>query len=556
MRRVAAFSANHPGHVSPPLSIRPLLHHQMVYALGVLIVAFVALTTAPGANAADLTGKWTLNGEGFVGDLIVRQTPGGELSGFIYDGENMQGFHATQTSDVVLLRGPAEHPTQAFVGTVDTTGKKIAGFYYELTPGAQGANRYRFTAEQGTTAPPPLLPDRIDQLGNAFVVRAPVSVAGRHTVFNRPSVFGRSQGSPLVLNQAGDGSLTGVYGEGLLTSKAGKTVHSVQDTLVGHYAASTGRTVFLRMHDNLPFQLYVGKADGAEPLRAGGVFYALTPGAGARAGGMKYDWTTVVPKTADLTSLWKINGNGSPGDLDLIHAADGTLSGHMYNGDRIQGFYSPKERIAVILRGHGPDLMNRPHQAYIGHVSEDGNALTGNFYTLNTTSGGNWTRNVFSFAARRGTNQHPTVLPGFTPNAGQRELSSWIYRICNRPAEFGTSQCGILRLTVDSNPMSPTRGSLSGPLSSINDGDFLFIPSSDTVWDGDIYGHYTTTTGSVAFIRLRHDRPFQLFVGDVVDGPESGILFRRAQGYFYTLTSEAGASAERIKFDWFAESIS
>lgn len=219
----------------------------------------------------------------------------------------------------------------------------------------------------------------------------------------------------------------------------------------------------------------------------------------------------------DLSDTWRINGNGFPGEIVVRQSPDGQLSGTIY-GEAMRGFYSPAQRVAVLMRGPAA----APIQAYVATVSVNGRSMSGRFYALNAGSaGGGTARNVFGFTARRGTAVaaprpvRPASPPG--PAAIERDFD-----VFNRPAEFGRSQRGALSLTVGGD--GEVRGSIFGE---------------------PLLGHYARGTGTLAFVRMRGGEDFQLFVARPLAGSFAGD--------FYTLTVAAGGSIARVKFDWSAE---
>ncbi len=217
----------------------------------------------------------------------------------------------------------------------------------------------------------------------------------------------------------------------------------------------------------------------------------------------------------NLSATWRINGNGYPGDVIVRQAPDGSLSGSMY-GDPLSGYYASGERMAVLLRGP----VNRPIQAFIGQVSPDGAAITGRFYALNATnSGGSPARNVFAFAAQRDA-PNPPGHPG-VPNS-----AAGLASIAGTHNFNGNGFVG--QFAVNQGP----DGSLNG-----------------SVYGQQAEGHYAAGTGSVAFIRYSGPgQPFQLFVGNVTPG---GM-----RGEFFALNGSAGASPQRMRYEWSATDAS
>ena len=214
---------------------------------------------------------------------------------------------------------------------------------------------------------------------------------------------------------------------------------------------------------------------------------------------------------SNLSAVWRLNGNGFLGNLTLEQVQDGALSGTMY-GDPVVGYYASGERIAVLLRGP----LNKPIQAFVAQVTPDGLSLSGNFYALNaSSSGGTASRNVFSFSAQRGPSTDPS-------NPGQPQSASGPNIIAGSHDLNGNGHRGFLQVSQAAD------GTLSG-----------------NVYGNTLEGHYATGTGSVAFLRYSASgQPFQLYVGRVT---ASGM-----NGNFYALNAGAGASSQRVRYDWSA----
>lgn len=223
--------------------------------------------------------------------------------------------------------------------------------------------------------------------------------------------------------------------------------------------------------------------------------------------------------TASLAGIWKINGNGWPGDLVIDQAADGALSGTIY-GETMRGFHSSSQRLAVLLRGP----LAAPIQAFIAEVSADGHSLSGTFYLLNATDAGATPgRNSFSFAARRSGAAAPAIGPPTQSPAGPTALAR-DFTVFNRPAEFGQAQRFSMSLVDGAN----------GAVTGIAFGD-------------PVAGHYAGGTGTLVFVRMSGGLPYQVFIGRVGTAAPGEI-----SGEFYPLTRGAGASLSRIRYDWSA----
>lgn len=213
----------------------------------------------------------------------------------------------------------------------------------------------------------------------------------------------------------------------------------------------------------------------------------------------------------DLSASWRINGNGHLGDLVIRQGADGTLAGTLY-GEPMRGFFAAGERLAVLLRGP----PGQPIQAYVAQVAPDGASLSGRFYALNAHSaGGAPSRNVFAFAAQRGS--HAPASPGALPAGSAGPASA------GGTFDFdGNGHRGLLQLK------QATDGGLTG-----------------TAYQSDrVEGHFAAGTSTIAFLRFSGGQAIQLFTG-VMAGSSLG-------GEFYALTPPAGAGAQRMRYAWSA----
>jgi hypothetical protein len=209
---------------------------------------------------------------------------------------------------------------------------------------------------------------------------------------------------------------------------------------------------------------------------------------------------------------WKLNGNGYPGDVTVQQAPDGGLSGSIY-GDPLTGNYAPGERIGVWLRGPA----GRPIQAFIGQASPDGMNFSGRLYALNTSNAGaSPARNVFAFSAQR-------AAPAAPGNPGVPASAAGPASVAGAHQINGNGFVGPLQL--NQAPDGTLTGAIYGQM---------------------LEGHYASGTGSIALIRYSAPgQPFQLFVGSVT--PQG------MRGEFYALNGGAGASLQRMRYEWTAQ---
>jgi hypothetical protein len=245
-----------------------------------LLTGIVAASLGMPAQAqSSMAGNWSINGNGYPGGLGLNQGPNGELSGTIYNGDDVFGFHSTGSRIAVLLRGPQHAPTQAFVGDIDASGNEWRGKFYALTAG-MGANATRntfgFRAVRGSA---PYVYYGDPALGPAAVN----CLVPNFTVNNRPSEFPAWTFALTLTNPSPPfGCISGEF-----------TGSIAGDPIYGHYAPGSGSIVFVRMNGGLPAQLYYGQVSGGalfSPQRITGSFYALTGGMGASSTRMRYDW--------------------------------------------------------------------------------------------------------------------------------------------------------------------------------------------------------------------------------------------------------------------------
>jgi hypothetical protein len=243
-------------------------------------------------------------------------------------------------------------------------------------------------------------------------------------------------------------------------------------------------------------------------------------------------WRQVLPNTEpadNLSDSWKINGNGSPGEIVISQAyPSGRIEGTMY-GDRIVGYFAWIERTMVLVRYSA--ASSNPSQAFVGTVSDDGQTWSGRFYGLDMSwSGATEAQNAFAFTATRMTATFPPAPPAVMPGVmyGRPELSSQ-FAIHNRPKEYATGWAGTLSIQSGANS-NPNQGQLDG-----------------TVFGDPFIGTYASHTGTIAFLRLQKGQPAKVFVGKV---DSTRLAVYDMSGLFYPLTEGMGADPSRLTFDW------
>ena len=265
--------------LNPAQASRRRISLSLIGAFGSTLgaAALVLPTPARAFSSGDISGVWRIDGNGFLGDMILVQQPGGEISGTMYGSDDVRGYFVPSSGLVVLMRGPVARPSQAFIGTVSSNGVHLSGSFYALSTGAGAtATRHVF----GFRAVRPSWPDPVSYPPALGPVSVP-SLASNHTVYNRPSEF-PAWTLPLRFNHpAGSTFISG----DITGSFAG-------DAVYGHYAPGSGSLVMLRPTAGQAGQLFLANVAlgwwGSQVMA--GWFYALTPGMGASPERMRYDW--------------------------------------------------------------------------------------------------------------------------------------------------------------------------------------------------------------------------------------------------------------------------
>ena len=126
------------------------------------LVALLALApTAAGADAP--AGTWTINGNGFEGELVLDTVAGGKVSGTMY-GETVNGTFDEKTKRLSLVRVRDGNPFQAYTGylfqQVQAGAKPtMAGTFTHLEQtGPLEAGWYATFKAESPTDPPRLVP--------------------------------------------------------------------------------------------------------------------------------------------------------------------------------------------------------------------------------------------------------------------------------------------------------------------------------------------------------------------------------------------------------------
>ncbi len=108
-------------------------------------LACAALVNGPthAQAPASVGATWKINGNGYLGDLVITQAVDGRLTGSVY-GQDIEGFYAAGEGSIAFVRylSPGK-PFQLFIGTASAQG--LRGDFYPITAeGGASADRLRF----------------------------------------------------------------------------------------------------------------------------------------------------------------------------------------------------------------------------------------------------------------------------------------------------------------------------------------------------------------------------------------------------------------------------
>lgn len=474
----------------------------LVRWLGLLALVLLGLSSARAQAPVQLTDTWRINAGTDSGFLEISQDDQGRLSGTLF-GRMLTGVYSPADGMVAFVVGTRGAPSHLFYGRwgSDAGQQLMWGIGVSLRPGQTqfGAivGNFSWEARRGAGSTPAGTGTTTLAIPSTWI-----DVTGLHQATRPEATIRFVQGT--------DGDLAGTWNGA---------------SVVGHFEPASGLMSAVRLVNGQPTEAVVS-TDVEDPYRIHWV--ALSPEALQRTGGVAYlQWDLALRGGGNLAGRWQINGNGWPGDLDLTQDADGRVTGTIYGGEPVQGFYSRSERRLVLLRGPA----TRPIQAFVGDVSTDGERWQGQLYTLDTgASGGHFARNVFSFAAQR-YGPAPGALPPVPVTQGSApRLPRW-YRYFNRPAELQNTQPGVLDLST-----------------------ITFDNQFDGTLYGDpVFGHFVVSTGVLAMVRLRGNMPIQFYVGQAQAWPlQPEADVPRFTGRFYALNADGGALPSRMRFDWSA----
>lgn len=469
--------------------------------IGVLLLAALAAPMARAQLAPTVTDTWGTTAGRWTGSVTLTQDAAGRISGTI-DGRPLSGYFDAASNRIAFVVGSRGGATHFFWGVRSGTPQRegLFGFGMALRAGeaAFSGSTTGFEWQASRGGPPPyrsLSPVTANPLPPAWL-----NLTGLH---DTPALGGK-----LRLQQDAEGNLSGSW--------RGAPV-------LGHYERTSDSATFVRSVEGVISEVGFMYGPRQSPQIA---VAALTPEAAERNGGALVGSPVVVRGMIDLSSVWRINGNGWNGALDLRQASDGRITGFMY-GDPVQGFYSRAERRLVLLRGP----LQRPTQAFVGDISADGEQWQGRLYTLDTgPSGGSFSRNLYAFSASR-YGAAPTTLPSLPVTQGTGARLPRIYYFNNRPLEFRNTQSGIL--------------------------DFMTVAADNsfagTLYGDPVYGHLALASGVLAMVRMRGDVPIQFIVGQAQAWPRQQEWdIPRFEGTYYALNDDGGVLPLRMTFDWTA----
>lgn len=464
-------------------------------------------------------GDWRLIANGWRTTLTLTPTSGVNFEGSMF-GDPVRGYFQDRPDGdrrdwvrwMIILRGPPANPFQMYIGTVSQDMLNLVGDFYALDAGRGGAtpdrNHFSFRAQRLIDPPQPLLPG--GQPGLA-------TIAGPGRAFpHRPGGgIATVPSEDMRIVQAPNGDISGFIG--------------ANRGLRGHYAANAGTVAFVVFEGAMPLQIHTGNT--------------LAPSAiTAPVRTLDTFWRPFGPITSNFTifntgffhlgaegilsGVWRINGNGRHGALTITQTPGGRITGQMYSDD-IVGHYSERENLFVLLRRSGSVFS----QAFVGSVTPDGSALSGQFYALDPGLGGSSVgRNTFSFGAVRGSPRlGPPIAP---PPLGQAapipigvDLSAMISPSAQRDTDF------TLRLDAA--------------------GGF-----ATQVWGKPVRGTYGADTGTLAYVVVEAGQPAFLYLGRAGHAPGATTIVMQGNAYRLTPNLDRGDLLARdrptMRSNWFA----
>jgi hypothetical protein len=224
-----------------------------------------------------------------------------------------------------------------------------------------------------------------------------------------------------------------------------------------------------------------------------------------------------------VQAVWQLRANNWPGTLDLVQAADGSLSGWLY-GQPLRGYYAASTGTLAFLRGDpGAEI-----QAFWGTVDASGQVLRGEFHGLNgSTSGASTAFNRYAWEARLGGPVPATPaqgLPAAGPSGPQSLVGThWVYTAANGtlvPPPNNT-------MTINELPDGTLAGSYQG---------------------APLRGFYASGEGRVVLVRGPAQAPEALHVG-VVDLSRAPAL-PSLVGAVHPLSAAAAAQMAAVPASW------
>jgi hypothetical protein len=496
-------------------------HPLLAVAAGWRALLFIALllgqflAAAPAlAQPPSFAGSWHILKSSWphVVTLALQQGADGVLSGTLTDGGSSETVSGRAEGDtLVFLRYHGNEAYQVYRGTWNRWSGTLQGDFYGLNGRNSGATaEWNGAIWKGRRAGTGDV--RNDPYGaNLAASQGPRLISGDHDLYVVP-IYNQIA-SELKLHQQADGSLQGWDRPGYL---------NLAD-LVGHYGRNSGTFALLRVR-TAPQQVWLGRVSVNASDRASGHMYTLDPAVGPLV--REFEGFLRTPDT--VAGTWQLNANGHTTDLALSQDAQNVVTGDMFGLRDVTGYYSPGERTLVLLRGD----PKRPMQAFVGTLSSDGLKMSGRFHVLdNPVGGGSHARNVYDFAADRTRYAQTPGLPALPMVYGHGDTlrGTYVYPY------------------TGSDPLAPWQDSIY-----LGNGADALANVQGTMYGQLLQGTFARNVGTLAFVRVpAGGLPLRLYVGRSqlrVNG--NGLQADRLIGKSYALTPAAGASPQRMSYDW------
>lgn len=276
------------------------------------------------------------------------------------------------------------------------------------TPYARAAPVTPQGSASGSAAPPPtppaspagVLPPPPPRPGLPPPPSPPPIAAAAAGVGGAWRINGNGFVGDIAIQQGADGALTGtVYG----------------DPLTGWHAPGERSVLFLRGPSGRPIQFLVAQLAPDGSALGGRLFALNAHSAGGSSARNVFGFSAqrqgtpanpalpgAMPGPPSVAGSYTINGNGFVGPLVLVQAADGGISGTVYN-DRIEGHYAAGSGSLVFVRYSGA----APIQVFTGTVAAG--TLRGDLHALLPAAGASAQRARFDWSAQPGAAAAPDM---------------------------------------------------------------------------------------------------------------------------------------------------